>query len=65
MFPIQDTIESRSVPLVGWGIILLNSVIVLYEQSLPPEDLELLVSQLGMIPAHLGTDPDSWWTLLT
>jgi membrane associated rhomboid family serine protease len=65
MIPIQDTVQSRSVPLVTWGIILLNGLVFLYELSLPPERLEALIGVLGMVPARLGDDPDSWWTLLT
>jgi len=65
MIPIQDTVQSRSVPLVTWGIILLNGLVFLYELSLPPEQLELLTAVLGMVPARLGADPEPYWTLLT
>jgi membrane associated rhomboid family serine protease len=65
MIPIQDTVQSRSVPLVTWGLILLNGLVFLQELSLPPERLEQLVALLGMVPARLGHDPEAWWTLLT
>jgi membrane associated rhomboid family serine protease len=65
MFPIQDTVPSRSTPLVTWGIILLNGLIFLRELSLPPERLEHLLATLGLIPARLGADPEAWWTVLT
>jgi membrane associated rhomboid family serine protease len=65
MFPIQDTVQSRSVPLVTWGLILLNGLIFLQELALPPERLEQLIALLGMVPARLGSDPEGWWTLLT
>jgi membrane associated rhomboid family serine protease len=65
MIPIKDTVRSRDLPLVTWGIILLNGLVFLYELSLPPEHLEALVAALGMVPARLGADPRACWTLLT
>jgi membrane associated rhomboid family serine protease len=65
MFPLQDTVRPRDVPLMTWGIILLNGLVFLYELSLPPERLEALFAALGMVPARLGAYPDAWWTLLT
>jgi membrane associated rhomboid family serine protease len=65
MFPLQDTVQARSVPLVTWGIILINALVFLHELSLPPEQLETFVATLGMVPARLGTDPDAYCTLLT
>src|SRR2546423_334597 len=65
MFPLRDTVQSRSVPLVTWAIILLNGVVFLYELSLPVGQLEDLFMTLGMVPARLETDPSSYVTLLT
>jgi membrane associated rhomboid family serine protease len=65
MFPIKDTVQTRSVPLVTWGLILLNGLVFFHELTLPPEQLEALFATLGMVPARLGSDPDSYWTLLT
>ncbi len=65
MIPIQDTVQSRSVSLATWGLILLNGLVFLQELALPPERLEQLVALLGMVPARLGHDPEAWWTLLT
>ena len=65
MIPLQDTVQARGVPLVTWGIILLNVLVFLYELSLPPEQLEYLIAQLGMVPARLGVDRDAYRTLLT
>ncbi len=65
MIPIQDTVQSRSVPLVTWGLIILNSLVFFYELSLPPEQLERLIAMLGLVPARLKYDADAWWTLLT
>lgn len=65
MIPIQDTVPSRSVPLVTRGLILLGGLVFLQELALPPERLEQLIVLLGMVPARLGHDPEAWWTLLT
>lgn len=65
MFPLQDTVQSRGVPLVTWGIILLNGLVFLYELALPPEALEQLIAELGLIPARLGSEPEAYWTVFT
>jgi len=65
MIPIQDTVRSRSVPLVTWALILLNGLVFLYELALPPEQLKHLIAVLGMVPARLGTEPEAYGTLLT
>src|ERR1700693_1279284 len=65
MFPIQDTIQSRSVPLATWGLILLNGLVFLYELSLPSDRLERVIDVLAMVPARLGADREAYWTLLT
>jgi membrane associated rhomboid family serine protease len=74
MFPIRDTIPSRSFPLVTWGLILLNCLIFLFELSLPPRQLEHFFEQFGLVPAHYSqvdwTDINSllstdFWPFLT
>jgi membrane associated rhomboid family serine protease len=65
MIPLQDTVQTRNVPVVTWAIILLNGLVFLFELSLPPAQLEHLFATLGLVPARLGADPAAWWTLLT
>jgi membrane associated rhomboid family serine protease len=65
MFPLQDTVQSRYFPLVTWAIIFLNALVFVYELSLPPEALEAMFEIAGMVPARIGSDPESYWTLLT
>ena len=57
MFPIRDTIPSRSLPVVNWLIIACNVVVFFFEASLPPEQLDRLIHILGMIPRHLVRNP--------
>jgi membrane associated rhomboid family serine protease len=65
MFPLQDTVQSRGVPLMNWGLILLNGLVFLYELSLPPDRLEQLIGALGLVPARLWAGPGAYGTLLT
>ncbi|MDB5306543.1 MAG: Rhomboid family protein [Gemmataceae bacterium] len=65
MIPIKDTVQSRGVPAATWTIILLNGLVFFYELSLPPDQLGMLLTELGMVPARLGSDPNAYWTLLT
>lgn len=53
MLPITDTIRSRSTPIVTWSIILLNTLVFLYETSLPPKALAHLFQVWGFVPARL------------
>ena len=57
MFPIRDTIPSRSLPVVNWLIIACNVVVFFFEASLPPEQLDRVIHILGMIPRHLVRNP--------
>ncbi|HMZ03570.1 MAG TPA: rhomboid family intramembrane serine protease [bacterium] len=50
MFPIRDTIPSSRFPLVTTVLIVINSLIFLYEVSLG-EQLNRLINALGIIPA--------------
>jgi len=65
MFPIQDTVQSRSIPLATWGLILLNGLVFLQELTLSPNQREQLIALLGLVPARLGSDAEGWWTLAT
>ncbi len=66
MFPIKDTIRSRSFPIVNWLIILANALVFLYELSLSPARLERFVSVFGLAPVnfHLN-NPLTWAPLFT
>ena len=54
MFPIKDTIRSRSVPLVNWALIVANIAVFLYEIRLSPDALDRLINTYGMVPAHFN-----------
>jgi membrane associated rhomboid family serine protease len=66
MFPLQDTIPSRGVPLVTWTIILINALAFFYELSLPPDELQRFVFLIGFVPARFAVDPAAAFpTLIT
>jgi membrane associated rhomboid family serine protease len=74
MFPVQDSIPTRTVPVVTRALILINVVIFFFEVALPKETLEQMVYLFGIVPARF-THPDwaasvgfpvgSYWSLLT
>ncbi|MGH2523274.1 MAG: rhomboid family intramembrane serine protease, partial [Anaerolineales bacterium] len=66
MFPLKDTIRSRSFPAVNWLIILANLAIFVYETSLSSGQLEGLITTYGIVPVRLvGGLPQEWLTLFT
>jgi membrane associated rhomboid family serine protease len=74
MFPLQDTVPARGVPLATWGLILVNSLIFLFELSLPDRQRENLFYLFGLVPARyshpewaywVGLPWDDYWPFLT
>jgi membrane associated rhomboid family serine protease len=56
MFPLQDTVQSRSFPVVNWMLIALNVFIFFVLLSLGPL-AEVYVTIFGLVPARLLTYP--------
>jgi len=54
MIPLRDVIPTRTVPVVTSGIIGLNVVVFLYEQTLGPRALDLFVRQYGVVPVDFA-----------
>src|SRR5258707_2046996 len=74
MFPIQDSIPSRSVPVVTRALILINVLVFFFELTLPRRGLEQIVYLFGIVPArfthpdwaaYVGFPVDGYWTILT
>lgn len=66
MFPIRDTVRSRSFPLVTYGLIALNLLIFLFATSLGTRGTERLLDSFGMVPAALSlANPRTLITLPT
>jgi membrane associated rhomboid family serine protease len=66
MFPLRDTVRSRSFPFVNLALIGLNLLVFLFELSLGPQGLDRLFASYALIPARLSlVHPLSAITLLT
>jgi len=62
MFPLYDTVRSRTFPLINLTLVLVNVLAFLYELQLDPAVLEDFIFTWGLIPAHLVSDPSNTWT---
>ena len=51
MFPVSDVIPSRTVPVVTVSLIVVNSLVFLYQVMLPPRGLQVFVAHYALIPA--------------
>jgi hypothetical protein len=74
MFPIRDTIPRRNPPIATWLLILINSLIFLFELMMPPPAREQFFRLFGMVPARFthpdwavwaGFPLDDYWPFLT
>ncbi len=69
MFPIHDTIPSRTKPVVTVGLILANVVVFLYQLTLPEVALESFLQHFAFFPAHFLQAPllswERWQPVLT
>src|SRR5258708_27324284 len=74
MFPIQDSVPSRSVPVVTRALIRINVLVFFFELTLPRRGLEQIVYLFGIVPArfthpdwaaYVGFPVDGYWTILT
>jgi membrane associated rhomboid family serine protease len=52
MLPIQNAVPFRYPPVATWGLIAANCTVFLFELSLGPRELELLLSSFALIPAQ-------------
>ena len=74
MLPIQDSVPSRSVPVVTRALVLVNVLVFFFELTLPRHGIEQLFYLFGIVPSRL-THPDwaanvgfpagTYWTILT
>ena len=52
MFPLMTTVATRYAPVVTWSLILFNTLVFLWQTSLPPAALELFIRHYALIPAR-------------
>src|SRR5205823_3551786 len=74
MFPIKDSVPSRSVPVVTRALILINVMVFFFELMLPQQSVEQIFYLFGIVPARfahpdwaasVGFPIDNYWPLLT
>jgi membrane associated rhomboid family serine protease len=74
VFPIQDSVPSRSVPVVTRALILINVVVFFFELGLSQHALDQVFYLFGIVPARfahpdwavsVGFPAESYWSLLT
>src|SRR2546422_11773085 len=61
MFPIRDTIPSRNPPIATWLLILANSVIFLFELTMPQPALDQFFHLFGIVPARFTHPEWAFW----
>ncbi|HTL45014.1 MAG TPA: rhomboid family intramembrane serine protease [Vicinamibacterales bacterium] len=54
MFPLSDVIPSRTTPIVTVSLIVINSVVFLYQWMLPQHALQVFTAQYALIPAYFS-----------
>jgi membrane associated rhomboid family serine protease len=64
MFPLYDTVRSRSFPIITLTLILANALAFLYELRMDPATLEDFIFTWGLIPARLLSDSSNTWTTI-
>jgi membrane associated rhomboid family serine protease len=52
MIPIRNAVPSRYPPVITWILIAINCLVFLFQDSLSPDELELFLRQLALIPAR-------------
>lgn len=66
MLPLRDTLRARRVPVVTWGIVILNVLVFFYELSLSPAGLEQMIRKYALLSSALSLqDASTWFPLLS
>ena len=52
MLPIRDTIPGRNPPIATWVLIFVNSMVFLFELTMPEQTLEQFFYLFGLVPAR-------------
>ncbi|RMF36710.1 MAG: rhomboid family intramembrane serine protease [Alphaproteobacteria bacterium] len=74
MLPWSTSVAVRYTPFVTWALIVVNAIVFLFEQSLPPRALDALLVHYALVPARYfnpewalanGLDPGNYLPFLT
>lgn len=52
MFPVQDTVPARGLPLATIAIIIINALVFWHQVSLPQHALESFIARYALVPAR-------------
>jgi membrane associated rhomboid family serine protease len=62
MFPIRDTVRSRSFAFINWMIIIVNVLVFFYESNLPLNAMNRFVQMWALVPARVQLEnPVTWY----
>lgn len=64
MFPLYDTVRSRTFPLINLALIFANIAAFLYELQMDPATLEKFIFTWGLIPARFLNDSSNTWSTI-
>ncbi len=64
MFPLYDTVRTRTFPFINLTLILANVLAFLYELRLDPVALEQFIFTWGLIPDRFLGDPSTTWNTI-
>jgi len=68
MFPLYDTLRTRSIPLVNWALIALNALVFFNELGYSESGLNQFINTWGLVPSRLTPDLGNlgaWLTVFT
>ena len=68
MFPLYDTLRTRSIPLVNWALIALNGLVFFNELGYSESGLNQFINTWGLVPSRLTPDLGNlgaWLTVFT
>lgn len=61
MFPLRDTVRNYSFPIVNITLILANTVVFIFENTLPGSELNRFILNFGLVPARLSPANTGGW----
>lgn len=64
MFPMQDLNPTRRLPILTYALIGLNILVFVWQQSIPPRELQRIFIDLSVVPVFISQQPFSLESLL-
>ncbi len=53
MIPLKDNVPTRSFPILTVLLIFINTIVFIYEMTLPPDELDLFIHRYGLLPIDI------------